>query len=151
MNAALLLFQTLCFCCRSPANRPLPALSADPSCGSAIVSHSASTTNAGQALWRESTKIPAAVDFFCKRTSNVNASGDGTCFIKTCYQSHHHTSCLHNLFPHLDSIIDDELSRPLSRDFKLPEHLTHRVEFLTMRGTLCDFLHCRLRLVQVAL
>ena len=86
----LLLFQTLCFCCRSPASsRPLPALSADPSCGSAIVSHSASTTDAEQAHWRESIKIPARVDFFCKRNSNANASGDGTCFIITFIAMNH--------------------------------------------------------------
>ena len=32
---------------------------------------------------------PVVVDFFCKRNSNANASGDGTCFIITFIAMNH--------------------------------------------------------------
>ena len=72
----LLLFQTLCFWL-PVTSRPLPALSADPSCSSAIVSHSASQlpTDAEQAHARESIKIPATLDFFAREIKMQTPQG----------------------------------------------------------------------------
>ena len=56
-----------------------------------------------------------------------------------------------DLFPHLYSIFNVKLRRPVCRNFELPEHLACRVELLAVGGALCHLLYCRLGLLKVAL